>query len=144
MHIADGLPVMKLTRFSEPNVKVMKTRVQEPSRNLVYTTYCTPFSWIFFEQMTIFSLSHFFLDFRTIVGSYAIAGLHFLPMWLYGLQRLEIVNMYFGSNTVAAVTAILVSGRLTCFFVEVKLKITVSIRTKATRNPANYFCCLQH
>ena len=88
--------------------------------------------------MTIFPLSHFFLDFRTIVGSYAIAGLHVLPVWLYCLQRLELIYMYFGSNAVSAITAILVSGRLTCFFVEVKLKIIVFIRTKATRNNSSF------
>ena len=46
--------------------------------------------------------------------------------------------MYFGSNAVSAITAILVSGRLTCFFVEVKLKIIVFIRTKATRNNSSF------
>ncbi|CAB4014616.1 CDP-diacylglycerol--inositol 3-phosphatidyltransferase, partial [Paramuricea clavata] len=57
-------------------------------------------------------------NFRTVIGSYAIAGLHVLPMWLYGLQKLEIIYTWLGSQAVAGITAILVSGRLICALVE--------------------------
>ncbi|XP_028396840.1 uncharacterized protein LOC114520716 isoform X2 [Dendronephthya gigantea] len=57
-------------------------------------------------------------NFKTIVGAYAIAGLHVLPMWLYGLQKIEMIRIYFGSQACTGITAFLASGRLTCSLVE--------------------------
>ena len=40
-------------------------------------------------------------------------------MWFYALQKLEIVYKHLGSQAVAIITTVLVSGRLTCCLVEV-------------------------
>ena len=55
------------------------------------------------------------LDFRTLLGSYVLAGIHILPMWLYTLQKFEI-----GSHVGVTITAVLVCGRLICCLVEVR------------------------
>lgn len=60
-------------------------------------------------------------DFKTVVGSYTISGLHVLPIWLYGLQNLKLIHKTFGSQVIQFITLFLVTGRLTCFAVEVSV-----------------------
>lgn len=57
-------------------------------------------------------------NFKTIVGFYAIAGLHVLPIWLYSLHNLKIVQETVTIHVITAITVVLATGRLTCVFVE--------------------------
>ncbi|XP_078278338.1 uncharacterized protein LOC144606276 [Rhinoraja longicauda] len=63
-------------------------------------------------------------DFKSILGTWAICGLHVLPIWLYGYQKLILTETLLLPLTDASVycqwsvTALLISGRLLCMAVE--------------------------
>ncbi|XP_046841007.1 CDP-diacylglycerol--inositol 3-phosphatidyltransferase 1-like [Xenia sp. Carnegie-2017] len=57
-------------------------------------------------------------NFKTAIGVYTISGLHVLPLWLYSLKMLALINQFLASSLITAITIVLVSGRVTCSLVE--------------------------
>ena len=89
------------------------------AKNIVLSWFSNHISVRYNTNSILHYLFIVFLDFKTILGLYVIAGLHILPVWFYALQKLEIVYKHLGSQAVAIITTVLVSGRLTCCLVEV-------------------------
>lgn len=63
-------------------------------------------------------------DFRSVLGTWAISGIHILPIWLYGYQKLILTKSLVLPVTAASiygewfVTGLLISGRILCMGAE--------------------------
>ncbi|XP_073258705.1 uncharacterized protein [Porites lutea] len=56
--------------------------------------------------------------FKTPIGTFAICGLHGLPVWLYGLKT-HLWSPFMSHHAQLGVTGVLISGRALCMAVEV-------------------------
>lgn len=61
-----------------------------------------------------------FLGFKTPIGTFAICGLHGLPVWLYGLKT-HLWSPFMSYHAQLGVTGVLISGRALCMAVEVSM-----------------------
>lgn len=65
-------------------------------------------------------LHNSFLGFKTPIGTFAICGLHGLPVWLYGLKT-HLWSPFMSHHAQLGVTGVLISGRALCMAVEVSM-----------------------
>lgn len=61
-----------------------------------------------------------FLGFKTPIGTFAICGLHGLPVWLYGLKT-HLWSPFMSHHAQLGVAGVLISGRALCMAVEVSM-----------------------